>query len=139
MASNFVNEAKKAMLKGEILAAHTYKIALYTGAVPAASGMPIYTTVNEVVGTGYTPGGATLAGYTASLQSGVGTIDFTTPTWPTSTFSSTYGVIYDDTDAVGPKRAIGIFDFGGTITATAATFTATMPASGSGTSVIRIQ
>lgn len=139
MASNFVNDAKKAFLKGELLAADTYKIALYTGAVPAASGMPAYTATNEVSGTGYSAGGATLAGYSASLQSGVGTLDFTTPTWASATIAATYAVIYDNTDAVGPKRAIAILDFGGTITSTNGTFTVTMPGSGSGTSIIRIQ
>lgn len=139
MASWFTPEAKQAHLKGLILATDTYKLALYAGAVPVVGTgvMPAYTVTNEISGAGYSAGGAVLAGYTVSIQSGIATLDFTTATWPASTLSATYAVLYDDTAA--PKYAMGVYDFGGTVTTSGTTFFATMPPSGSATSVLRIQ
>ena len=143
------NTYKQEILQGLHLAANTYKIALikvgaagtYGAAVTNAgtpgTGSP--TTANlgtdEVVGTGYTAGGNTLAGFSATLQSSTGCLDFTTTSWSTATISATGAMIYNSSVS---NRAVAIFDFGGTITSTAGTFTATMPAVGASTSLIRI-
>lgn len=90
---------------------------------------------DEVVGTGYTSGGATLTGLSATLQSTTGVLDFANATWPSSTISATGAIIYNSTKA---NKAVAVFDFGGTITSTAGTFTATMPTVGAATSLIRV-
>jgi hypothetical protein len=143
------NTYKQEVLQGLHLAASTYKIALIkvaaagtygasvTNAGTPGTGAP--TTANlgtdEAAGTGYTSGGATLAGFSATLQTSTGCLDFTTPTWTTSTISATGAMIYNSSVT---NRAVACFDFGGTITSTAGTFTATMPAVGAATSLIRI-
>ncbi len=143
------NTYKQEVLQGLHLAASTYKIALIkvgaagtynastTNAGTPGSGTP--TTANlgtdEVTGTGYTSGGNSLAGFSATLQTSTGCLDFTTPTWTTSTISATGAFIYNSSVS---NRAVAIFDFGGTITSTAGTFTATMPTVGASTSLIRI-
>lgn len=139
---------KSEVLAGTHVAADVYKIALikvgaagtYGAAVTnvgtPGSGSP--TTANlgtdEVTGTGYTSGGATLAGFSITGTT-TARLDFTTPTWPTSTISAIGAVIYNSSKS---NKVVACFDFGGTITSTAGTFTATMPAVGDATSLVRI-
>jgi hypothetical protein len=143
------NSYKGEVLSGIHLAADVYKIALIkvaaagtygagvTNVGTPGSGAP--TTANlgtdEVVGTGYTSGGATLAGFSVTQTGAVGRLDFTTPTWATATISATGAVIYNSSKS---NKVVACFDFGGTITSTAGTFTATMPAVGDATSLVRI-
>lgn len=144
------NSYKTEVLQGLHLAANAYKIALIkagatgtygasvTNAGTPGTGAPVANTnlgTDEVTGTGYTSGGATLAGFSATLQSTTGCLDFTTPTWPTSTISATGALVYNSSVS---NRAVAVFDFGGTITSTAGTFTASMPTVGAATSLIRI-
>jgi hypothetical protein len=90
---------------------------------------------DEASGTGYTTGGATLASLSATLQTSTGCLDWANATWPTATLSATGAIIYNSSKS---NKAVAVFDFGGTITATAGTFTATMPAVGAATSLVRI-
>jgi hypothetical protein len=90
---------------------------------------------DEASGTGYTSGGATLTGLSATLQSTTGVLDFANATWPTSSISATGAIIYNSSKS---NKAVAVYDFGGTITSTAGTFTATMPAVGAATSLIRM-
>jgi hypothetical protein len=145
----FCNSYKQEILQGLHLAANTYKIALIKvaptttfGASTTNAGTPGTSAssqanigTDEASGTGYTSGGATLAGYSATLQGTTGCLDFTTPTWASSTISATAAVIYNSSVS---NRAVSVHDFGGTISSTAGTFTATMPAVGAGTSLIRV-
>jgi hypothetical protein len=141
------NSYKAEVLSGTHASGDVYKIALikaghagtYGAAVTNAgtpgSGAP--TTANlgtdEVTGTGYTSGGATLAGFSVTGTT-TARLDFTTPTWPTSTISATGAIIYNSSKA---NRVVACLDFGGTITSTNGTFTVTMPAVGDATSLIR--
>ena len=143
------NSFKLELFAGTHVAADVYKIALIkvgaTGTYGAAttnvgtpgSGTP--TTANlgtdEVTGTGYTSGGATLTGYSATETGSVARVDFTSPTWPSSTISATGAIIYNSSKA---NKVVAVFDFGGTVSSTAGTFTATMPAVGDATSCLRI-
>lgn len=90
---------------------------------------------DEASGTGYTSGGATLTGLSATLQSTTGVLDFANATWGTSSISATGAIIYNSSKS---NKTVAVFDFGGTITSTAGTFTATMPAVGAATSLIRM-
>ena len=79
---------------------------------------------NEVSGTGYTAGGATLTGVTMTSSSdGTGTIkwDADDVSWTSSTLSNVRaGVIYDD--SVTNDRLIAYIDFGGDFSTTSGTF-----------------
>ena len=108
-----------------------------TAAGTPGSGAPTTSNLgtDEAAGTGYTTGGATLTGFSATLQTATGVLDFANATWPTSTISAVGAMIYNSSKS---NKVLGVFDFGGTITSTGATFTATMPAVGAGTSLLRV-
>lgn len=147
------NTYKQEVLQGLHLAANVYKISLIkvghtgtygagmtNGGTPNNSSGGAPTTANigtdEVAASGtYGAGGLTLAGFSATLQTSTGCLDFTTASATTATISAVGAMIYN-TSVAG--RAVACFDFGGTITSTAGTFTLTMPAVGAATSLIRI-
>ncbi|HZV61632.1 MAG TPA: hypothetical protein VFF75_04390 [Methylophilaceae bacterium] len=116
-------------------AGDTYKIALYTSAANLSAATTAYTATGEVSGTGYTAGGANLAGFAASLDGSTAVLDFTDPTWPASTITARGALIYNSSKA---NRAVAVLDFGGDITSTAGTFTVTLPAATAAAGLIRI-
>lgn len=75
---------------------------------------------NEISGTGYTAGGATLASQTVT-QGASATFDGADTAWTTASFTAYYAVLYDDT-LVG-KDLICSFDFGSAQTVSNDTFT----------------
>lgn len=102
------------------------------------TGVPVSNTnlgTDEVTGTGYTTGGATLTGFSATLQSTTGVLDFASAAWPSSNIAATGAIIYNSSKS---NRVVAVYDFGGTITSSSGTFTAAMPAVGAGSSLIRI-
>lgn len=85
---------------------------------------------NEVSGTGYTAGGATLGSKTLSASSLVTTLDAADPSWSSSTITARYAVFYKDTGTAGTSPLIAYADFGGNISSTNGTFTVVLNASG---------
>lgn len=80
---------------------------------------------NEVTGTGYTAGGATLASCTYSYNSGTNvlTLDAADTSWASSTITARYAVIYDSTPSTDATRPlIGYVNFGADVSTTAGTF-----------------
>lgn len=70
----------------------------------------------EVSGTGYTTGGATLASIAVSYDSGSQSFIFDAAdvSWPASTITAAYAVIYDATPGSDATRPlIALVDFGG--------------------------
>lgn len=129
------NSYKVEILQGIHDAADDYRMALYTDAATLGAGTTVYSATNEVVGAGYTAGGQSLTGYAATQDSGVGILDFNDPAWADATITARGALIYNATRA---NRAVGAFDFGGTVSSTAAEFTVELPAPGSTTAVIRV-
>ena len=114
---------------------NTYKIALYTSAAALSAASTVYTTTGEVVGTGYTAGGATLTGITQALDTTSAIMDFADPTWANATITARGAMIYDSTNG---NKARAVLDFGADVTSTAATYTVTLPAPAAATAVIKI-
>lgn len=88
---------------------------------------------NEVSGTGYTAGGATLTTKTDSYTSGTNTIalDADDVTWSSSSITARYAVIYDATPGTDATRPLlGYVDFGADVTSTNGNFTITWAAGG---------
>ena len=80
---------------------------------------------NEVTGTGYTAGGAALTGVTISYTGGTNVlkIDADPTSWPGSTITARYAVIYDSTPGADATRPlIGYVDFGADQSTTNGTF-----------------
>ncbi|MBP7406069.1 MAG: hypothetical protein KA973_14240 [Candidatus Microthrix sp.] len=90
---------------------------------------------NEVTGTGYTAGGATLASKTLTYTAGTNTIaiDAADLAWTTSTITARGLVIYKSTGTGSTSPLIGFIDFGADVISTAGTFTVTFDAGGIGT------
>lgn len=88
---------------------------------------------NEVSGTGYTAGGATLGSPSLTYTGGTNTLklDANDATWPASTITARYAVIYDNTPATDATRPlIAYIDFGADVTSSAGTFTIAFDSAG---------
>ena len=87
---------------------------------------------NEVTGTGYTAGGATLASKTATYDSAnnVVILDAADTTWASSTITARYAVIYDATGTSSTSALIGYVDFGSDQSSTNGNFTITWDSTG---------
>jgi hypothetical protein len=119
-------------------AADTFKIALYSTLATLDSTTTVYTTLNEVTGTGYTAGGNTLVISQVPTSTSTETtawLNFDNSSWTTASFSADGALIYNSTQG---NKAVAVLNFGGTKTATAQTFTVTFPASTSDAAIIRI-
>ena len=93
-----------------VFGSDTTKVALFdtSASFAATDASPVYSSTNEVSGTGYSAGGATIASPTYTEASGVATFDGANITWSqnASGFTgATSALIYDDTNAT--KMAIG--------------------------------
>jgi hypothetical protein len=88
---------------------------------------------NEVTGTGYTAGGATLSNCTITYTGGSNTLklDADDVSWAASTITARYAVIYDSTPATDATRPlIALIDFGADMSSTSGAFTITFDANG---------
>lgn len=89
---------------------------------------------NEVSGTGYTAGGATLSGKTVTYNAATNTfmMDATTdPSWATATVSGIrYAVFYIDTGSAATSPLLSYMDFETDQSVTAQLLTLVLPASG---------
>lgn len=85
-------------------------------------------------GNGYTSGGTTIGSMNIAIASNVVTITGANASWPSSTFSTAYAVLYDSTPSTDATRPlIGYVDFGGTQSPSNGTLSVTWNASGIGT------
>jgi hypothetical protein len=112
----------------------TIKVMLCTSAYMPDQDAHVYKDVSvtgEVVGTGYTAGGATLASktitYTAATN--IVALDAADVTWAASTITARYAVIYDDSPA-SSKPLLAYVDFGTDQSSNNGNFTITWDASG---------
>ena len=88
---------------------------------------------NEVTGTGYTAGGATLTSptFTYTAATNVLMLDAADTSWASSTITARYAVIYDSTPATDATRPlIGYVDFGADVVSSAGTFSITWDSAG---------
>ena len=119
-------------------AADTFKIALYSTLATLNSTTTVYTTQDEVTGTGYTAGGNTLVISQAPTSTNTETVawlNFENSSWANATFSADGALIYNSTQG---NKAVAVLNFGGTKTTANQTFTVTFPASTSSAAIIRI-
>jgi len=110
------------------------KMALYTAEANLGPSTLVYTTSNEVVGTGYTAGGKVLTGVTVTVSGTTAFVDFNDVEWDPASFTARAALIYNS--SIG-DTAIAVLDFGSDKTATA-TFRVQMPANTATSAIIRI-
>ena len=112
-----------------------FKIALYTSAANLDASTTVYTTSNEVTGTGYTAGGNTLTGATVTLTGTTAFVDFSDTSWSTATITARGALIYNSSKS---NKAAIVLDFGSDKTSTGGTFTIQFPVNDATNAIIRI-
>lgn len=137
MASKMYGNLIQRAFNGEVdYDTDTIKVALLTSAyTPDQDNHQTWEQVkgNEVTGTGYVAGGATLSGKTITYDAGnnVTVLDAEDVTWANSTITARYAVIYDDAGAADNEKVLlGYVDFGVDQASTNGNFTITWDASG---------
>ena len=109
------------------------KIALYTANADLNADTTVYTSSNEITGTGYTAGGKTLTGATVNSSGYTAYVDFANVVWTPAAFTVRCALIYNSSKA---NRSIAVLDFGADKTCTT-TFQITMPTNDANSALIR--
>lgn len=124
------------MLQGQQnLLTDTLYMALYTGFSDIGPTTTVYTTTNEISGTGYTAGGVLITGATiASDSNGVVYVNFDNVSWPGASFTARGALIYNTSNA---NASIAVLDFGADKIFSSTNNTVTMPANMATTALIR--
>ena len=113
----------------------TFKVALYTSSANLGASTTAYTTSNEVSGTGYSAGGATLTNVTPTTSGTTAIVDFAELSFTGVTLVARGALIYNTSNS---NKAVAVLDFGGDKTATAGTFTVQFPTFNSTNAILRI-
>jgi hypothetical protein len=117
----------------QALATGTLKMALYTANASLGADTLVYTTANEIVGTGYTAGGKTLTNVTVRSSGTTAYLDFDDVVWDPAAFTARGALIYNTSLS---NLAVAILDFGSDKTTTT-TFTVQTPANTDTAALIR--
>ena len=120
---------------------NTFKIALYTAASDIDPATTVYTTTDEVVGTGYTAGGNTLVISTSptsgsnNLNVATAYVSFSNTSWASSSFTARGALIYNSTQG---NKSVAVLDFGADKTASGTTFLIEFPTASATSAIVRI-
>ena len=131
------NSFKQEMLQaGQNLATDTLKMALYTAFSDIGPLTTVYTTTNEITGTGYTAGGVVITGATLSTDTQTGTVyvNFNNVSWPGANFTARGALIYNVTRS---NKSVAVLDFGSDKIFSSVSNTVVMPANTATTALIR--
>lgn len=118
----------------QALAAGTLKMALYTASADLNASTLTYTTVDEVVGTGYVAGGETLTGVTVLASGTTAYLNFDNVVWNPAAFTARGALIYNT--SIG-DLAVAVLDFG-TDKTCQTTFTVEAPDNSATSALLRI-
>jgi hypothetical protein len=125
---------KDQILKGQHdLLTDTIRLALYTSNATLDENTTVYSTTNEVSGTGYSAGGIVLTGVTINTSNSVVYVNFNNAVWNPAAFTAAGGLIYN---ASKSNKSIAVLSFGADKTATN-TFTVQMPTNSSSSALLR--
>jgi len=113
------------------LSTNTLKIALYTANANLNETTTVYSSANEVTGTGYVAGGVQLTGVTINTSGYIAYVNFNNVSFNASV-TARCALIYNVTQG---NKSIAVLDFGSDKTSTS--FTITMPTNGATTALIR--
>lgn len=119
----------------------TFKIALYNANADLGPDTTVYSTVNEVTGTGYTAGGLTLVinpsptAANNSQQVPTAYVSFDNAVWMGASFTARGALIYNSTQA---NKSVAVLNFGSDKTVSNQTFTVAFPAANANDAIIRI-
>jgi hypothetical protein len=108
-------------------------IALYTGNANLDQDTTIYSSTNEITGTGYTAGGQLITNVTVQSENYTAYVRFANPYWDPAAFTTRCALIYNATKG---NKSICVLDFGSDKTCTS-TFLITLPSNTSSSALIR--
>ena len=113
---------------------YTYKIALYDANANLGQDTLIYTTQDEVTGSGYTAGGEALVIIPPTSSDNTAYISFQSAVWNNASFTTRGALIYNGST----NAACFVLNFGSDKTCSNQTFTVTFPAVGASSAILRI-
>lgn len=143
ISSAFCTSFKKELFEGvhdfRLTGGDTFKIALYTSSATLGASTSGYSSTNEVSGTGYTAGGATLTRIDPATSGTTAFVDFADVTFTNSTITANGALIYNTTPAhTYTNPACVVLAFGGDKSSSAGDFTIQFPAATASDAIIRI-
>ena len=109
-------------------------ISLYNALASLDETTTIYTSVNEITGTGYVAGGELLTNVTVKSFDGVAYVNFDNPQWSPASFTARGALVYNSTKG---NKSIAVLDFGSDKT-TVIQFVITLPPDEASSAVIRL-
>ena len=112
-----------------------FKVALYTSSASLDASTTAYSTSNEVSGSGYSAGGATLTNVTPTTSGTTAYVDFADVTFSNSTITARGCLIYNSSDS---NKAVAVFDFGSDQASSSSNFTITFPTADASSAIVRI-
>ena len=141
ITSAYCTSFKKQLLEGAHdfrVGQNVFKIALYTEAASLDANTAAYTTVGEIVGTGYTAGGLVLTQSNPAQYLASGIVTFSNVSW-TGSIAARGALIYNSTPVhTYTNPACIVLDFGITRTSLNNTFEIRFPAATDQTAIIRV-
>lgn len=114
---------------------NVFKIALYTSSASLGASTTVYTTTNEISGTGYTAGGKTLVNVTPTTSGTTAIVDFDDVTWTSATITANGALIYNSTNG---NRAVAALAFGSDKSSSSGDFKIIFPTPDASAAIIRI-
>jgi hypothetical protein len=131
---------KLALLGGEMDfssdTSQVFKVALYTSSATLDADTTVYSTTNEVSGTGYTALGKTITP-TITTSGTTAYIDFADVSWTSSTITARGALVYKYDSSTNP--AIAVLDFGADKTSSSTTFAVAFPTAAAASALIRVK
>jgi hypothetical protein len=131
MTTSFKSELPQGI---QDLTTDTLKMALYTGNAALNLDTTVYSSANEITGTGYTAGGNEISGVTVSTSGTTAYISFDNVVWDPAAFTARCALIYNTSKA---NRSIAVLDFGADKTTTTS-FTVQLPPNTVADALLRI-
>lgn len=145
MPTSFKVEILKAVHNFSNPGGNTFKLALGKASASVTGTYGAATTSYDTLtgnsdelsnGNGYTTGGNTLTSVTPVADGTTAVCDFDNTTWSGATFTTSGGIIYNDTAAGNP--ACAVLSFGGDQQVSSGDFQIQFPAAAAATAIIRI-
>ena len=143
MCTSFMGELLTATHNFTPSTGDTFKAALYLATATLNAGTTVYSTLNEVTGTGYSPGGITVTNATAPAATNASTtagVAYWTPSASLTYTSVTLTTAFDTVliyNSSKSNKAVSVHTFGSQ-TITAGTFTLTMPSNTTTNALLRL-
>ena len=125
---------------GDTPAGDAFKIALYDDSADMGTTTTVYSSSDEVSGSGYSAGGNALTNTGTAKSTVTAYTDFSDTSWTSASFTARGCMIYN-TDVLSgftTNRSVCTIDFGGDKTVSSGTFTIQFPTNDSSDAIIRI-